>query len=138
MTLHEDGTQPDDAEPALHGELEEVLQEDTAVPAVPVTVEGPVETRELPALKASAFNTFISDVQAEKISGRDLKRKRAVLLTLDGNFIYGTDRTAVERGYGFIQVQNVPLELRNGDAIYVRCRFPGTIVLSVLLEQWAD
>lgn len=137
----------------------DILQETDGydVKAVPVCLEEPVRSILLPA-RAAAFRSYeVDTVTAQKILERDPRRKRAVITAHDdtdagtAHGIYlGSTQASANTQYGFLLPFTVrgtglgagtgPLEITAIDEVWAITEDSGagTVIVSVLNEQWAD
>lgn len=89
--------------------------------AVLVTHNGPVMTHELPARAGAAFGMIVG-TSATSLLGSDLKRKRTILIATDKPFYYMINEVSnPNSASAALWPINVPLELRNGSAVYAAC-----------------
>jgi hypothetical protein len=134
---------------SIETDTDDVVQTEAepSLTTIPVTVEGPTRTQELPA-KASGMRlvTLTTNVPT-RILGNDPRRKRAILIafplageTVPGITI-GTSRNEVTSPYSaFIPVVNGmshQLVLTASDELWVMANNDNTRV-SVIAEQWAN
>ena len=105
--------------------------------AVIVQHNGPVMTHALPARAGAAFS-MIADTTSNFILGRDLKRKRAILLSTDNPFYYSSrELSVVNSASAALWPINVPLELLHGDSVYVACATANkTSTIAVVTENF--
>lgn len=116
--------------------VEDVQQREWPLPAMPVKPTGPVQTHELPSRVAVARPYAVGASTFEQVSGENLKRKRILLLASDKGFTYSTSGSS---STGVAWPINVPLELRNAGAVYVKATTAGdTSTVQVIEEVWAD
>jgi hypothetical protein len=129
-----------------------VEQEQHGHASVPVVVDGPVTSHALPA-KRAATQTLVVGVPPAAVSllGRELKRSRVVLWSIDKPFLYSTTAAAIStplNSTAGINVQgavtvpiNTPIILLNADQVWVACAsVTATDVATVcsVIETWAD
>jgi hypothetical protein len=121
---------------------------------IPVSVEGPVSTRELPAKAAGYRRVTASTTEPQRVLGRDPRRKRALLQVYDvtgttHGVFYGTTRNevappapfaarlAVTLPAGGIPVASQVIELTGSDELWILADTAACDV-TVSAEQWAD
>jgi hypothetical protein len=125
-----------------HGTIAEVLQEDTApdVEAVLVRFNGPQPVHDQPSRAGAPF-TQVVDKSGDTILGKDPRRKRAVIISSDNPFYYSiTQRPNASTANSCLWPANVPMELRNGDAVWCAYASGASNVstLGVVVELYAD
>jgi hypothetical protein len=140
-------TEPTDAEV-------EQAEYDHGVTAIPVEVCGPVRAQQLPAKAAGYRRVTASTTQAQKVLGRDPRRRRMVLQVYDPagathGVFYGATaaevtppapfaaRLGVTLPAGGIPVASPLLELTGMDELWILAD-TAACELSVSAEQWAD
>lgn len=113
-------------------ELGEVLQEEPTLPTLPVNVNGPVQTRQLPSRIGGSIKEPLTTAFS-RVLYADLKRRRAVLVA-DVDWEYS--RTG-NSGSGVPWYAKVPLVIEHADE--VNARVPtSTGTLSIIAETWAE
>jgi|SRR5687767_7171103 len=123
------------------GELEsDVLQEDPvpfAIPSVPVRVEGPVTTQQIPSRAGASFSRLLlaADVPQAPILPAD-PRRRIARLICGQPFSIGTEQSAVTQGVAAEWPADVVCEITHGEAVWVDVSADAAI--SVMVENWAD
>lgn len=152
MTSQHDATVVPDLEPD-----DATVEQEEAPPAlgvIPVSVEGPVQTRELPAKAAGYRRVTLNTTQPQRVLGRDPRRRRAVIQVYDATgtshgVYFGTSlnevtppsayaaRLGVTLPAGGIPVASHPLELTGMDEVWAVADTAGC-ELTVIAEQWAD
>lgn len=132
--------------------IEAVEQEAPAAPtAVPVRVAGPVTTHELPSRRSAPFTTQVGcPPEFVSLLGRELKRKRAILISSDKPFLYATVQAGLSQALPATAVvpagaawwpAMTPLTLLNSDQVFVACyssTSTDTATISVISETFAD
>lgn len=124
-----------------------VQQHEDRYPAVRVEQDGPVQTRELPAVAGSIVARQLD--APDQLLGYDLRRKRAVIMSLDGPIWIGTTTNdvsgAVATAAGIVGVSggvwpaNMPYEHRGAWRLYAASATPGTKTrVTVVQDQWSD
>jgi hypothetical protein len=112
---------------------------DQGVP-VPVTVAGPVETRELPAVRAGyRTETAVGTAVGAKLLPFEPRRKGAVLIALSADiWISGSQAGAQAGAAGAARVPAlVPFPVGHLDEVWA-CAVTGTTDVSVLAEYWTE
>lgn len=141
------GTEPDDA-------TVEQAEQLPGLTTIPVSVETPVATREMPAKAAGYRRVTTSLTEPQRVLGRDPRRKRALVQVYDATgtthgVFYGTSRNevappstyaarlAVTLPAGGIPVASPVIELTGMDELWL---LADTAVcdVTVAAEQWAD
>ncbi len=128
-------------------DLDELQQQDPAVPALDVEVVAPVQTHALPARTAIMHNVVIG-TNVTQLFGQDLRRGRVLLWGVADAaalFHVGARPDEVEQGTcarilagatdGTIPAQ--VLELRHCEGIWAKAD-SSVVRVSFVLEQWAD
>lgn len=123
---------PQDGSPSMDELEQREEHSELPIPAVPVHIDGPVQTQEVPARHGQMLGVTISTT-AEMISGRDLRRKRLTLLTRDADFFVGSDRTNITAWWP----AGVPLVLVHCEPVWVKADATPTL-LTVVNEGWAE
>lgn len=130
----------DDALDGPRPDLDAVQQDyNTISPVVPVHLDGPALTHELPCRVADSRTLNVTDVTAEMIGSADLRRKFFKII-VTGNPIYlGFDKRAVEQGYAGVLPINTLIELPVGTQIWARCATASaSSVVNYWFGSWAD
>lgn len=148
VTPPADGTtEPDDA-------TVEQSQAPAGLSCIPVTVETPVQSRELPAKAAGYRRVTVDTTTPQRVLGRDPRRRRVVLQVYDATgatqgVFYGTTRNEVAPPAAFaarlgvtVPASGVPvasplLELTGMDELWLLADTSACDV-TVAAEQWAD
>jgi hypothetical protein len=121
---------------------EEVLQEEVqhqAIAPVPVTVEGPVRTQQLPnQVYVSRTMLNVPSTVATLILSHEDRRSRAVLISIDQPMYVGRTPGEVESGIAAVWPDGVPYEVRSGQSVYAMCAAGGntTTTISFHAEYW--
>lgn len=128
-------------------EAAEVHQQPTGPLAILVRHDGPIQSHELPA-RCGAHSLDVvpttgapGGAQPVQISGRDMRRKRLVIISTDKPFYFGDTMSGVQQGKISIWPANVPLVVLHSDAIWVLCASTNTAdvaTISSFTENWAD
>lgn len=115
---------------------DELLQVEEELKAVPVEINTPVNTRELPSKFGSMFTEQSVGSTAVRILGRDPRRKSAQIIGLSQNLRFGpTQSVAQSTGAEWPAV--VPLVTNCFDELWVAAT-TSTTNISVIQEWWAD
>lgn len=116
-------------------EPDDVLQETGYdVKAVPVCVEEPVRTQELPARSGACYQAQV-DTTGARILGRDPRRKSATIIGISQDLRLGTTQANALAGARIPAV--VPFVISHIDEVWA-ATLTGTTEVSVITEQWAD
>lgn len=130
---------PGAPEPLATPDLDGLQQQDApALPMapVPVAVEGPVLTHELPSRIGPIDMYQLSATAWTKILYADRKRKTAqVLFTTQDALISRTGSGSVANGAPW--PKNIPLPISHCDELYAAAATAGTVA-TVVQEVWAD
>lgn len=131
--------QYDGEEPA-----DEVMQDETPdLPAVRVTVDTPVNVRELPSIGAGA-GVWLLDTSGSKVLAADPRRKLVTLVSRDQDIYLGPDQGSVDirttqggagTPTGAWWPAGVPIVVQHGDELWVSS-VTSTTRLSVIPERW--
>ncbi len=115
---------------------DELLQVEDYPKAIPVCIDTPVNTRELPS-KYAGMTTY-NDVSttAIKILGRDPRRKSATIIGLDQNLRFGPTQ-GVATSTGAVWPAVVPYVSTCYDELWASS-VTSTTDISVIIELWAD
>lgn len=117
----------------------ELLQEEYEKPeTVCVRIEGPTQTRELPA-KFAGMGTVrgVTSGPAVQLLWKDYRRKTATINALSGNIILGSSQAQASASSGAVWPANVPLVVTSYEEVWVSA-VSTTTDISVILESWAD
>jgi len=124
---------------------DDVLQDETPdLPAVRVTVDGPLNVRELPAIGAGATSVTL-DTSGSRVLAADPRRKLVTLVSRDQDIYIGTDQGNVDvrqtqggtgTPTGAWWPVGVPFVVQHCDELWVSS-VASTTRLSVLPERWA-
>lgn len=123
---------------------DQVMQDETPpMPVIPVRVEGPVRTQELPA-RSAGYATVLVDNGGTKILSADPLRKGAFLLPIEQDLWIGDSqakvlvRSATSTPAGALWPAGTPFPSATCDEVWVSCALHGsTTLVSVISEQWA-
>lgn len=114
---------------------EDVMQDETlSLTTVPVSVEGPVQVRELPAL-AGGWGTVAATTSSSRLLSADPRRKTAVIWSDTTNIYLASSQSGARAG-GFTWLANVPLVISACDEVWVAA-VTGTTTVHVYSEVWA-
>lgn len=102
------------------------------IPAIPVHVDGPVQTQEVPSRVGVMVGITITTT-AEQLAGPDLRRKKLTLLARDADFFFGTTRTQISAWWP----AGVPLPITHSGSVFVAADTTSTL-LTMVTEGWAD
>ena len=117
-------------------ELDEVMQRPDVPVCVPVHVDGPVTTHELPSRFGTVF-VVTATTTPQQILGADRQRKKATLISTDNPFLISITRSINGSQTAAIWPINVPYYATHCDAITVATS-TSTATISVITENWAD
>jgi hypothetical protein len=124
-------------------DTDDVLQEETvpvAMTAIPVVIEGPVRTVELP----SAGNLImgqrdVDNTTAERLFGRDPRRKKLTLFTSGGALRIATSQNECRAGSGAIIPTGMPgITITASSEVWVMASSGSATTVSFVSESWAD
>jgi hypothetical protein len=126
--------------------MDAVQQQRYDGPAIPVRLDGPVQTHELPARRATSRNLTVADAASgdaaaacEQIGSKDLTRKYLYVLCTGQPIYIGHSRQEAAGNTAGILPVNVPLPMPTGMDIWVRCATAGqSAVVSYWSGNWAD
>lgn len=104
------------------------------MPTLPVVVEGTARTQEVPARSGPCYTAEVGTT-AEKILGRDPRRKSATIIAISQDVRIGTTQASAQSGARIPAV--VPFVLGAMDE-YWAAAVTGTTDISIITEQWAD
>lgn len=122
--------------PEFDQEPGDILQEqDVYARAIPVCLDDPVRTQELPARAGACYTSGPVDINGQKILGRDPRRKSATIIGLTQDILIGTTQANARAGARIPAV--VPFVISTTDE-YWAASVTGTTDISVITEQWAD
>lgn len=128
-----------------HPDNDQVMQDETpAMPVIPVRVEGPVRTAELPAV-SGGYRTVQVDTNGVRILSADPRRKGAFLVPNDEDVWIGSSQAEVRVASatsadpsGALWPSGTPFPLAHRDEVWIACAsFGDTTRVSVITEQWA-
>lgn len=120
-------------------EIDDVLADTsppTHVTPIPVDVQGPVYTRELPSRFGTPRSYFVSNTDPVKALTPDPRRRSARIVSTDDDFYIGTSQqeaiTSLARW-----PKNQPFILSHADEVWVMLATQASGRVSVFEEQWA-
>lgn len=117
-------------------DLDELLQEEPAMPTIPVRGEGLFTTHELPARRVQCATDAVPIAVWTSLLHETAKRKVTTVISTDKPFYVSPSGTGVT---GMIWPANVPLYWRNASKLYVMSADPATVAtISHMSELWAD
>lgn len=103
--------------------IAQIEQEDLAPARLSVLVEhnGPITSHELPSRSGSAFSQiFDSGGSTQQLLGKDLKRKRALIVSTDNPFYYAArDQANPNSAAAALWPANVVLEITHADEVHI-------------------
>jgi hypothetical protein len=113
------------------------------IPAVPVHVDGPVQTQNLPPRTSVVRSVQVDNLVPQEILAKDLRRSRAVLYAHDSRVVYGLTSTdcliaAGSRANGAYWPQNLQLTINGSSRLFVASATATPTLVSVIAESWAD
>ncbi len=134
---------PQDGSPSMDELDQREELSELPIPAVPVHVDGPVQTQELPP-RISVMRSMNVGTEPQELLGGDLRRSRALIWAIDGPVWIGKSSMecrpaspgSVAPGARLPQATS-PVELRGYSRIFVAA-VAGTVLVSVVAESWAD
>jgi hypothetical protein len=107
---------------------------------VPVTLDEPVNVRELPAISAGMTRKTL-DTSGERILAADPKRKSATIVSLDQALYLGMDAGNVNAAMGSPNGArwpvSTPLVLTTCDEVWASS-VTSTTTLTIIIEKWAS
>lgn len=107
--------------------------EEPELSTVPVDVQGPVRTQDLPSVTQGIGQVSL-DTTGSRILAPDMRRKMATILSLDENMVLSHSQAGLVNGATWLQ--NVPLVLGTADEVWAKSS-TGTTELSIIIEGWA-
>lgn len=132
------GTLENDDDSKIVGDVDDLHQyepEDYNIKAVPVNVEGPVRVQFQPSRTATMRQVTLTTT-AELILPEDPRRSRAFILPTDGDIYFGT-RNDIQNARAFRLPDPIGIDITHGDAVWAAA-VTGTVVTSIMVENWAD
>jgi hypothetical protein len=108
-----------------------------SLPVVPVTVDGPVRTVELPSV-TQGIGLVHLNTTGQLLLAADPRRKRATILPLDTGIVLSHSQAGLVNGAKWLV--NVPLVLDTADAVWAKCAETVQLTetdVSVIIEGWA-
>ena len=111
------------------------------VPAVPVHVDGPVQTQTLPP-RTSVLRTITVTTTPMELLARDLRRQRAVVYSFDQDVIIALRSSEAGSGPAFTTAgarwpKGSALTLFGASQVWVAA-VTGTTSVTIVSESWAD
>lgn len=137
--MHSPQQQADDSADDAQGRaaVSDVNQEQHQHPAVPVRLDGPVETLRLPA-RHTIPGSFTAGLIAEHAQFKtDPRRSRIQILSITNAIYVGTNQTAANEATGALIPAGIWTELNCKEALWIRAETAETVV-SYFIEQWTD
>lgn len=108
------------------------------LPAVVVSVDGPVQVQPMPTV-TGAPRTWGATDAAAKVLGKDPRRASVLLLSVDVPFFFGFTQADADASTAAQWPELVPLALHTREELWLRSATPGTIAnVSVVPENWAS
>lgn len=120
---------------------DQVMQDERPpMPVIPVRVEGPVRTAELPA-RGSGFTTVVVGTDGARILTADPRRKSTLLLPVDADIWLGDSQAQVRvpttgDPIGGFWPAGTPCPLNTCDEVWASAS-SATTRITVISEQWA-
>ncbi|NUT27684.1 MAG: hypothetical protein HOV84_17470 [Streptomyces sp.] len=123
--------------PEFDQEPGDILQEqDVYAKAIPVCLDEPVRTQELPSRAGACYTVgAVNATAGQRILGRDPRRKSATIIALAQDIRIGTTQANALAGARIPAV--VPFVIATTDE-YWAASVTSTTDISVITEQWAD
>ncbi len=134
---------PQDGSPSWDEvEQREALPE-LPIPAAPVHVDGPVQVQPVPPRTSVVRTIQVDNLVAQEVLAKDLRRQRALILSLDAGMVVGLTTTDCliplnSRANGAYWPQNLPLELNGSSRLFVASQTSTPTRIVVITESWAD
>lgn len=125
----------------LQPDTDDLLQEEQhAAPLtpIPVVVEGPARTVELPVERMVADQVDVDTITPIRILGRDPRRKRCVLMPSGGAVRLAASKKQCIPGSGAIVPTGAMLVLSAYGEIWVMASSGSATTVSYVAEYWAD
>jgi hypothetical protein len=117
-------------------DVDELLQEVNADPAIPVRQQGPVLTQELPSKRAQGAMDVVPISRWTSLLPATPKRKCSVLISTDNPFYFSFTGTGTT---GILWPANVPLVMGHTEQVQVMsAHATDTATISHFTELWAD
>lgn len=101
---------------------------------VPVTIEGPVRTQELPSV-IQGIGAEHLDTAGKRILANDPRRKAATVISLDQDLILSHSQAGLVSGAPWPKL--VPLIFTTRDAVWASSA-TATTRISIIIEGWAQ
>jgi hypothetical protein len=121
----------------LHdGVLQEEPEAELSLPAVPVSVEGPVQVHQLASVAGASLNrNCLLAEGAVLILSKDDRRRIARVIC--GQILaIASDQATVNQGVAALWPANVPCEITHREEIWVKPAADAAV--SVMVEAWAE
>lgn len=134
MTEWSQQTYGEDALPALP-DLQQRPELDEGDRVVSVRQVEPVLSQDLPS-KSGVSRSWQISTTAQSIGGQDYRRRRLLIIPVDGAIYVGT-REDIGAQAAAVIPQGAVLELRHADPVFAAA-VAGTVLLSVITETWGD
>lgn len=125
----------------LSPDTDELLQEEhTPAPLtpIPVVIEGPARVVELPSVGLVLDQIDVDNTTAQKVWGKDPRRKRLTLIASGGAIRLAASQAACKPGSGAILPTGVPLTISAANEVWVMASTGAATTVSYIIEQWAD
>lgn len=113
------------------------------IPAVPVHVDGPVQTQALPPRTSVVRTIMVDNITPQEVLAQDLRRGRAVLFAHDSGVVFGLTQTDCQipvgsRANGAYWPMGLALGLNGSSRMFVASSSATPTRVSVITESWAD
>jgi hypothetical protein len=123
---------PGDQQP----DIDELQGRDFGALALPVRVEGPVETRKLPARSSATRAIFVTSAEPVRLLHADTTRARAFIRANDQNVYFAfTREEAAGTDCWILKSTDQPLPVESAEEMWVRAVGTSTIVMCIS-ENW--
>ncbi len=126
------------------GNMSDLLQEEDrpevpeAWPAIPVNMDGPVQTHVVPSVSGGSRTWTVTATAAQRVANVDPRRRIARIIGTGGTFRVGATQNEVASNMSSATwPASIVLELTHAEAIYVQAATTD-VVLSVVVENWAS
>jgi hypothetical protein len=117
-------------------DMDELAQQDPPVQAVPVRVEGPVQTRAMPAVLGIHYSRTFGTT-AEQLVGRELRRSRLLVWCKTNPIWVGRSQAEVDADTCAQLPAGLILPIQHTDEVWVAAE-TATALVSYVHELWAD
>lgn len=122
-------------------EVDELQQLETAgpetYPPLCVTVDGPVNTRDLPAVDCQIISrTLVTGAGAVKLVGTNNQRSRITLVT-DNDIYLARTKTEADANVGKIPAAAGAIPLRAPVEYWAKAAAAADAVVTLILDEWA-